>query len=613
MPLRAEAPVLDVKRLTLEELMDIDVYSAARRLEPIQGVPSAVYVLTNEDIRRSRVTSIPEALRLVPGVDVARVDANKWAVSIRGFNTRSANKLLVLVDGRSIYDPLFAGVLWEARDVMLEDVDRIEVIRGPGGTLWGANAVNGVINIITKHARDTQGGLVSAGAGTEERGFGAARYGWRSGDDQHARVYAKSFARDTGFSPVANAADDTRMSQTGFRWDWDKNARDAMRVSGDVFSTAAGERDTATTTQDVDHSGGNLLANWRRRISDSESMRVQFYYDHIALDNLQIGEKRDTYDFDLQHNFAPTTDHQVVWGLGYRSTRDNIRIASGPTTVDPARRTDPTASAFIQDTVALTPDKLQLTVGTKVENNNYTGYEWQPNARLAWTPDMQRTYWAAASRAVRVPSRLEADIVAGGVRLGDNVRAEYVYAYELGGRRLLTPNVWYDVATFYNVYQHLLTREPTAQFSNQMHGQTYGAEVAVRWQAQPGWRIDVAYTYLQMNLKVEGSSIGGLQGSADRSNPNHQLAVRSALDIARHLEVDATLRFVDELRALNVPAYTALDLGVGWFPRRDLELALVGQNLLDSHHPEQAIVNATGVVTGTEVQRGVYTKLTWRF
>ena len=606
--LGADTPILDIKQLTLEELMEINVYSAARRLQPVQETPSATYVLTNEDIRRARVTSIPEALRLVPGVQVARVDANKWAVSIRGFNTRTANKLLVLIDGRSVYDPLFSGVLWEARDVTLEDVERIEVVRGPGGTLWGSNAVNGVINIITKHARDTQGGLIAAGGGTEERAFGAARYGWQPRDDQHARLYAKSFERDAGFSPTGNAHDQTQMSQAGFRWDWDASARDVVRVSGDLFSTTAGQRDNPTTTQDVDHRGGNLLTYWTRQLSETDSWRVQFYYDRVELDNVQLGEKRDTYDVEFQHNLAPAPAHRLVWGLSYRNTRDDIRNAA-VIAVDPARREDRTETAFVQNTIILAPERWNLTLGTKVESNDYSGVEWQPNARLAWTPDERRVYWAAASRAVRVPSRLEADLVIGGTRLGDNAHAESVRAYEFGHRRLVTPTFWYDVATFYNIYRHLLTREQTLALSNRARGRTYGVELASRWQATPSWRLDAAYTYLQMDIAEEPNATA-LQGANRGENPHHQLALRSAVEIRRDLEFDATLRFVDDLPALNVPAYTELDLGLSWRARPGLELLLVGQNLLHDHHPEQEIL-ANG--SRTEVQRGVYAKLTWRF
>ena len=608
-----EEAILDIKRISIEELMDIDVYSASRRLDPIQGAPSAIFVLTNEDIRRARVTSVPEALRLVPGVQVARVDANKWAVSIRGFNGRSANKLLVLVDGRSIYDPLFSGVLWESRDVVLEDVDRIEVIRGPGGTLWGANAVNGVINIITKHTRDTQNGIITLAAGTEERAAGTVRYGWQPGNGQSMRIYAKAFERDSGFSASGNAFDKTRMERIGFRWDMNLNTRDALRVSGDWFTAVADERLSAVATQEVNHHGGNVLTNWTRKLSATESLKVQLYYDRTELDNVQLGQRRGTYDFEFQHGFDPVQYHQVVWGLGYRNTRDNIR--NGPILgVDPLNRKDHTVSAFIQDTIALVSDRWNLTLGTKFENNDYSDNEWQPNARLTWTPSAQQTWWTAISRAVRVPSRLEADLVIGGNRRGDGVLAEQVYAYEIGRRHLLQKNLWYDITAFYNEYRKLLTVEQNFQLGNRMRAHTHGVELAARWQATPAWRLDGAYTYLKMELELEESgAILPLQttpATIEGSNPRYQYTLRSAFDIQRDLQFDAILRAVDDLPALNVPAYTTLDLGLSWQVSKDMELSLVGQNLLDNHHPEQP----SGVNTnGTEVQRGYYAKLTWKF
>lgn len=623
-----EVAALDIKRLTLEDLADIEIYSASRRLESVQGAPSAVFVLTNEDIRRARVTNIPDALRLVPGVQVARIDGNKWGVSIRGFiglagsaNARTANKLLVLIDGRSIYDPLFAGTFWESQDMMLSDIDRIEVIRGPGGALWGANAVNGVINIITRHARDTEGGIVDLRVGTEERAFGAARYGWRLGDKQFARVYANSVKRDTGFSPSGNPHDALRMYRTGFRWDLDQNARDTVRVSGDWFGAEAEQRNAATataptTTQEVDHRGGNLLSLWERKLSPTESLRVQLYYDYFQFGSGSFNEKRNTYDLEFQHGFKPFERHHIVWGLGYRSTRDDIGAAMN--IIEPARRTAVTESAFLQDTIALAPERLHFTLGTKYESNDYSGGEWQPSLRLAWTPTDSEAWWAAVSRAVRVPSRLEADIVCrgfssavctSGTRLGDGVATEKVYTYELGHRRLLTKDFWLDIAGFYSEYEDLATLESGTLFKNRMQGHTKGIEVAARWQAAPSWRLDAAYTYLRIKLEVDPPSFAQ-PSTVERSNPHHQFVLRSALDITKNVLFDATLRSVDDLPAINVPSYTVLDLGLSWLPIPDLELSLVGQNLLDSHHPEQSVV-ADG--SGTEVQRGYYAKLSWRF
>jgi len=593
--------------------MDINVYSASRQDETVRETPAAVYVLTAGDIRRSRATSVPEVLRLVPGVQAARIDANKWAVSIRGFNSRTTNNLLVMVDGRSVYDPLFSGVLWEGRDVMLEDIDRIEVVRGPGGTLWGANAVNGVINIITKHARDTQGGLVVTGIGSEDRVYNAVRYGWETGPNQAARVYARYREHDSGFSPVRPAADESRMRRAGFRWDWDSGSADSVVVSGDVYRGDAGEFLVPAGTQDADHAGGNVLTRWVRRISAGSDVRVQFYYDRTRLDNINLGEHRDTYDLDVQHAFVVSPKQRVIWGGGYRATRDDI--TNGPAlVVDPPRRTDRLAHLFAQDEIALVPQRLDLIVGAKVERNDYTATEWQPNARLVYMPDRRHTWWAAVSRAVRTPSRLEADLVVGGNRLGDGFGAERLTAYEAGHRWLPTPIWSLDTAVFHNVYRGLLTFEQNFAFQNHMRGNTSGVEVSSRWQPTPRLRLDAAYTYLQMNLETAPESIDVARpGTIEGSNPRHQLALRGGYDIAANVELDAIVRHVTELRALGVPAYTALDLALGWRPRRDLELALVGQNLLDDHHPEQGQFGAVPNAIGTEVERGAYLRLSWIF
>ncbi|MBI3896669.1 MAG: TonB-dependent receptor [Gammaproteobacteria bacterium] len=598
---------LDIKRLTLEQLMEISVVTPSRRAESYQSSPSALYVLTGDDIQRAHVTSLPEALRLIPGVQVARLDASKWSVSIRGFGSRTANKLLVLFDGRSVYDPLFSGVFWESRDVMLEDVERIEVIRGPGGALWQTNAVNGVINIITKRASDTQGTLWTAGAGTEERAFGAVRYGWQPQSDQYARVYAKTTERDTG-AAASGAHDDMRLVRTGYRWDWVADARDDMQVSGDFYNGDFGEADAATgQVQDVNHQGANLLARWQRKLSATENFRLQFFYDYFEFDNLQLGETRNTYDFEFQHGLTPLPDHQLVWGFGHRRTRDDIR--NGPViSIDPSARADVTTNLFVQDTIALVPDRWQLTLGTKVERNNYSGSEWQPNVRLAWTVNANQTAWAAASRAVRVPSRLERDLVFAGSRLGDDFDPERVYAYELGFRHLLSPRIWYDVAAFYNDYRALLTLEQDFMFENRMNGHTYGVELATRWQLTPAWRLDAGYTYLRMNLEVDADSIDVTRPEImEGSDPQQQITLRSAYDYSRTWQFDATLYHCDELPTFDVPAYTKLDVGVTWLMRPRWQVSLVGQDLLDSHHPESA-----GTST-TEVQRGFYGKLRVEF
>ena len=612
----APALAFDVRRLTLEELMDLNVYSVSRRDETVRAAPAAIYVLTAEDIRRARVRSVPEALRLVPGVQVARVDANKWAVSIRGFNNRAANKLQVMIDGRSIYDPLFSGVLWESRDVMLENIDRIEVIRGPGGTLWGANAVNGVINIVTKHARDTPGGLAVVGGGTEERAFSALRYGWHSGDRHAARITAKLSNRDQSYAPTGQAADDWTMGRVGFRWDWDPGAGDEMFASGDWYNGHAGEFRQPDGTGgpsgavDVDHTGGNILLNWSRRLTDAGRLQARAYYEHFTLDNpFVLREVRDIYHLEFQHDFVLTETNRVIWGASFRQTQDDISSVRSTLGFDPTGRRDQVTGAFVQDTIALMPQTLELTVGTKVEHNDYTGTEWQPNARLAYIPSAQHMWWGAISRAVRTPSRLEADIVFAGSRMGDGFDVERLTAYELGHRWQPNGDWSLDSALFYNVYDDLRTIEAGSRIANGMQGNTYGVELSSRWHLRPDLRLDASYTLMRMNLELEPQSSDPVEpGATEGASPHHQFTLRTEWDVKRDLEFDVTLRYVDALPAQQVPAYTTMDVGLGWRIGRGFDLVVVGQNLFDSHHPEQR--SATIV---NEVQRGFYTKLNWRF
>ncbi|MBI3777245.1 MAG: TonB-dependent receptor [Gammaproteobacteria bacterium] len=609
---------LDIKHLSLEQLMEIDVYSVSRRLEPYQTAPSAIYVLTAEEIRRSRVTSIPEALRLVPGVQVARIDSNKWAVSIRGFNSRTSNKLLVVIDGHSIYDPLFSGVLWESRDVLIEDIDRIEVVRGPGGTLWGANAVNGVINIVTKRAHDTQGGLAIVRAGTEERAMGGFRYGWQPAKDQDARVYVKAYERDTGYVPSGSAHDGISSGQTGFRWDWTPNTRDELRISGDYFDVTAEERNTLLATQNVAHQGSNLSTRWKRSLADAGTLRAVLNYDHFQLNHVQLGEKRDTYEFEVQHGFIPAPHHQFTWGVDYRLSRDDLR--NGPILhLDPSRRNAATAGVFVQDTLGLFDELWHLTAGTKFERNDYSGTEWQPGLRVSWTPDTRRTAWASAARAVRVPSRLETDLVLNNVPVGKGFDSERLNAYELGYRQQLNASLWYDVSLFHNSYRSLLSKE---QFStnpldfaieNQLRGYTRGMELAARWKPSADSALDVSYSFLQMSLHAAAGSFDTTSvPSLEGASPRHQLVLRGAFDLQDYMQFDGTLRFVDKLAGpapFDVPAYTELNLGLTWLAQPGLDISLVGQNLLHDHHAEQSIAS----LAVTEAERGVYLKSSWSF
>ncbi|HEX2138524.1 MAG TPA: TonB-dependent receptor [Woeseiaceae bacterium] len=613
----AAAAAADARSLldfSLEELSRVRVFSASRHLESTQGAPSAIFVLTRDDLLRSGVTTVPDALRLVPGVQVGRVDANKWAVSIRGFNSREANKLLVLVDGRSIYDPLFSGMLWESQDFLLEDIERIEVIRGPGGTLWGANAFNGVINIITRHADETNGTFGMLAVGDEERYIAALRHGWQIGEDQDARVYVKGRERDAGFSPEFEPADSLRDVRGGFRWDWAPGETDALRISGDVFDASAGIRENAALAHRVEHSGHNLLARWSRRHAAGNDLRLQLYYDVVDYESIGFTQDRDTWDLEFQQSLNPASRHRVVWGLAYRRVRDHTLSAlAGFVDILPASRDDATQAVFLQDTFSLLPDRLDLVLGIKYEETDYADAAWLPNVRLAWTPTEDQTWWAAVSEATRVPSRLEADLTFfGSLRIGDDVEAEKVRAFEAGHRQLLSSELWYDIALFYNDYNNLAASQADGTLRNFMQGYTRGAELAVRWEPLPRFRADVSYTLLSMDLELEPGSTAdpGLPARHEGLAPRHQLTARAMLELNEALEIDATARYVDELTAIAVPDYTQLDLALNWRPLDDWEFSFIGTNLLDSHQLEQDFAFSGGLPS--QVERSLYFRVSWR-
>lgn len=618
-PAAASESIDMLKRMNVEELMNVEVYSASRFIEPVRASPNAIFVLTGEDLRRAHVTSIPEALRLVPGVQVGRVDANKWAVSMRGFNSREANKLLVLLDGRSIYDPLFSGTLWESQDVVLEDVDRIEVIRGPGGTLWGANAFNGIINIITKDSADTQGGLLALSGGDEENYTAVARYGWEAGRQQHARVYLKAWNHDTGYAedvPAYDAADSVRG---GFRWDWGIADGSQLRISGDVYRAETGIREDPALVQDVIHKGRNIMLRWNQQLADGNSLQVQLYHDHVDFKSLGFDQRRDSYDLELQHSLQLGTRNFVVWGGGVRLMRDHTQSQaglSGLVDVLPASRKDEVINVFAQDTISLVPDRLHLVAGLKYESTDYASREWLPNLRLAFTPTPGQTWWMGASEATRVPSRLESDLTFfSTIRPGDTFGAEQVRAYELGQRLLVVPSFGYDVTLFYNDYDDLLTSEAGGtEFRNLMHGNSYGAEVALRWEPADNWRLDAAYTWLEMDLGLDAASASnpGQLRYLERLSPRHQASLHSLFEVSASIEFDLTLRYVGALPSLDIPDYTELDAGITWKATPRLDFSVAGRNLLHAHHPEQDFASsATGMPSETE--RSLHARLAWRY
>jgi iron complex outermembrane receptor protein len=648
-----EAPA-DLTELSLEELMNVEVTTVSRKPERLATVGEAVYVLTGEDIRRSGATSIPEALRLVPGMQVARIDSNKWAIGVRGFASRLARSVLVLIDGRTVYNPLFAGTYWELQDTMLEDIDRIEVIRGPGGTLWGANAFNGVINIITKPAAETQGALVSAGAGNEERGFGGARYGGAIGKNLYYRAYGKYFNRDAGEGHQLGDYDDWWMGRGGFRIDWQPQESDALTLQGDLYDGELGNRVTIpqfnapfarVLKKDSDVSGGNVLGRWTRAFSATSEASLQMYYDHTFRRDPNFREERNTVDIDAQHRFRLPWRQEIVWGLGYRGTADNTGGVPGVAFV-PEDRVDHLHTAFLQDEIILVPDRLRLTAGIKLGHNDYSGFEYQPNLRLSWTPLAQHVLWVSFGRAVRTPSRLEHDAVITGVPinldpadasqcqppgapcaytrlLGDRrFDSEKLLAYQLGWRAQIASRLLLDTVVFYHDYADLLSLEPGAPFpeaspppahqvlpfdiANKVNGEAYGVTVAADVFLAEWWRLQASYTFLKIDLRRDPGSLDPITvASTEGSSPHHQALGFSQIDLPGGFEFDSIVRYVESLPAQNVRSYVTFDVRLGYQLTPNIELSAVGQNLSDTDHREFG--------GGTEVQRGAYGQVRWRW
>jgi iron complex outermembrane receptor protein len=647
--------VPDVAAMSVEDLMNLQVTSVSKRAQKVADAAAAIFVITQEDIRRSGATSIPEALRLVPGLEVARIDQNKWAIGSRGFNGRFDNKLLVLIDGRSVYTPLFSGVYWNVEDVMLEDVDRIEVIRGPGATLWGANAVDGVINVITKKAKSTQSAVVTAGAGTEERAAGGVRYGGKLGDNTYYRAYTKYFDWGPSSYPSGMTAHDGWDAlRGGFRADWAPTGANSLTLQGDVYRTRFNETLTvaslsapysSTFPNDGKYSGGNILGRWNHT-SEGSSMSLQMYYDNTTItDHSLFGDHQNILDLDFQHGFHVGDSQQFVWGLGYRSIRDK-NDASFTVSLRPNQVTLNQFSTFLQDEISLVDNRLQITLGSKFERNEFTGFEIEPNARLLWNLTPNQSIWTAVSRAVRTPAlteeglRLNSQVIPPGTPANPSplpaviavfgshqFNSEDLLAYELGYRVQATSNLSLDVATFYNNYSNLRTAEPGAPFvegspaptdivipfvaGNKMSGGTYGVELFADWKVVPKWRLVGSYSYLQMDIHKNKDSLDPTPDSPNGSSPRHQWYLRSSIDLPKHFEQDTTLRFVDHLPSLNLPNYYSLDAHLGWRPVTRLELSIGGQNLLNNWHFEfmPDFVNTSPTV----VKRSIFGSITVKF
>lgn len=632
--------------ISLENLMDMRVTSVAKKEQTLAKAAAAIYVLTQEDIRRSGALNIPDLLRMVPGIQVTHSDSQTWSVTARGFNQGVfANKMLVLIDGRAVYSPLFAGVFWDVQDIVLENIERIEVIRGPGGSLWGANAVNGVVNIISKNSKETQGLMVSGGGGLQERGFGTVQYGGAVKDRFYWRAYARAFSRDN-FSDEpdrANAMDDWYLVQTGFRGDWAVTDKDQVIFQGRAYGGDGGVRSAVISPtppfssigpNDTDLGGGHFLANWRHSFDNQSRLSVLSYYDRTYRDTTGFNEMLDTFEVQTQYDFNLGDWNALTVGAGYRAQFDDLEnefLISAPS----SKNFISTFNWFIQDEITLVRDRLRLTLGSKFETNSYTDFEVQPTGRLLFTPHDRHTLWASVSRSVRTPSRLEDNLRINTAVLDDGAGgstwvtlfgnpdfvSEKLVASELGYRFQPINPVSFDLATFVNHYDDLRTLEPGAPFAeadpvphtvlpftamNRMSGITYGVECAAHVKPFSWWKLVGTYTYINAEMELEdGSADPVSELQTEGSSPDHQFHIRSLMSLPYNFEFDTALFYVGRLAGSDTSPYTRVDARLGWKPTDTLALSLVGQSIFDARHAE-----LNSPTFATQVDRVVYGKFT---
>jgi iron complex outermembrane receptor protein len=648
------APELEAQEeltsMSLESLMDVQVTSVSRRREELQSTAAAIYVINREDIRRSGATDIADLLRMVPGVQVAQLNGSVWAISARGFASRYATKMLVLVDGRSVYDPGFSGVYWHLQNLVLSDIDRIEVIRGPGATMWGSNGVNGVVNVITQSAANTQKGFLTFDAGTARPAEGTLRYGGAIGERASYRV----FARQTNRSSLTNetgsdAGDAWRLTTAGMRLDWDISERDTLTLDAEVYDGYQDTRQEVLTSLAPlgyrtvgreENSGAHVRMRFSRDLGEDSTLALQLYYDHRQ--HAGFDQKTmNIFDFETQYDFSLGDRHRFTLGGGHRTIHDVFGTSFAFSLAEP-HLDSALSNLYVQDQMALIDDTLELTVAGKLETSSFTGHNFQPTARLSWRPALRHTIWGSVSRAVRTANRgergihfifeaFEAGPMVGLVTLSgnENTRSEELMAYEAGYRYQSNRRFWFDVASFYNVYNHLSTVEPGLQFvdtesfpprlvvpldfGNRMRGETYGAEVAVNYDVNPAWSVRGSYSLLRMRLKTYPES--GDVSSVDRiegSSPANQAYIGSFVTLPHAFEVAAHAYVVGALSApqVKVPSYTRIDANLTWKPLDELELGLFGQNLFGAH------LEFTGYETNTPIStidRRIFGRISWSF
>lgn len=643
---------VDLSAMDLEDLMNVKVTSVSKTEQKLSRTASAIFVITQEDIRRSSATNIPDLLRMVPGVDVAQIDANTWAISARGLNDEFSNELLVLLDGRNVYTPTFGGVLWGQLDLPLENIERIEVIRGPGGSIWGANAVNGVINIITKAAAETHGGLLVAGGGNVNQGFGTAQFGGSLGSDTDFRVYAKYFNQD--HSPDVNgqsAGDGWHSLRGGFRSDSKLSKKDTLMLQGDVFTGKEGRSVVflpAITSPGLlaahavaGESGGFLQSVWNHTFSSRSDMTISASYSAYKSDDVlnAFAEGRKTFNVDLQDHVAWGERQDFVWGLGYEYSTSR---SDGNLTVslNPANLGTQVFSSFVQDEIALIPERLYLTAGAKLEHNYYTGFSLMPSVRVTISPSARQMFWAGVSRAERTPASTDTAIrenfgsvpgpggtpVLSSLIGNPQFENEGLTAYELGYRATVSERLSVDFAAYYNEYDHQQTTEPAAEFletsplpvhfvmpvtfENLMHGESHGIEIAANWKVTDRWTISPAYDFERFHMHVSPTSqdtttVFDIEGS----DPHVQASLRSHIDLTRTLAWDSSAYFVDRVTVLAIPSYTRLDTQLSWAVGERLTLSVAGQNLLPDRHLEFVELGNDP----TLIERSAYAKVLWSF
>jgi iron complex outermembrane recepter protein len=641
----------DLTQKSLTDLMNIEVTSVSKREQKTSQTAAAVFVISRDDIDRSGALNIPDLLRMVPGLDVAQIDADKWAISARGFNGQYSNKLLVLIDGRAVYSPIFAGVFWDSENVPLDSIERIEVIRGPGAAAWGSNAVNGVIDIITLAAKDTEGGNVTGGAGNDTTGPMTVRYGAKARAIGAYRVFAEGFHLSelpTFVGP--NGHDDARLIHGGFRTDTNLSAKDSLTTEGEIYQGNAGELaftplslmppETTIVALRDRYSGGNLLAKWNHTFSPASTTSLQFYFDRTSRGDTTYSIGRNTFDIDFQHHLVWGARQDFVWGLGYRVSTDDIdptlRISATP-----QKRLTQLFNLFAQDEIAISPDRVLLTLGARVEHNDYTGFNFQPSARLVWTPDAKDSIWTAVSLADRIPARSDTDFRVnfealpgpGNVPIlislfgNPNQRNEKLTAFESGYRTALTSRFSLDSTVFYNRYRDLTSVQPEPSriesnpppihllipesFGNSLFGETHGAEVFANWKVTRVWTLSPGYAFLAIHLHEFANSQDGSIPGTQGGTPDHQSQLRSSVSLPWNMQWNASAYFVNRLPGVSIPSYTRIDTGLNWRLEESLSVSLVEQNLTKSLHPEYSGPNST--VEPGLMRRAAYAKISWSF